>query len=231
MARANAHSLRLDGRGLDRVGRCKGKLLDIGCGNGSFLGMAEQAGWECYGVEPDREAESIAAAQGIKILGSHLDELRGRFDSYFEIVTLNHVIEHVHDPTQTLCDCWAMLKPGGFVWLETPNIDSIGYQIYSRSWRGLEPPRHLVLFNRHALSTCLTNAGFNDIHVLPPRDAVSYTFSRSAYVAAGSLAEGNPAPLSTAENIILKTNMRRARRLVCTNPERSEFISAMAYKS
>jgi len=230
MAGTRAHALRLDGRGLDRVTGCNGKLLDIGCGNGGFLAVAADAGWDCFGVEPDGEAASIASDRGIKILGSQVDELRGRFDGYFDLITLNHVIEHVHDPSQVFRDCLAMLKPGAFVWLETPNINSVGYEIYSRAWRGLEPPRHLVIFNPPALVSCMAVAGFKDIAVLSPRDAVDYTFSRSASIRAGSLAEVDPPPLSTADTASLRANMKKARSLARRDPGRSEFITVVAYK-
>ena len=231
LARTQAHALRLDGRGLDCVESGKGRLLDVGCGNGSFLGVARQAGWECYGVEPDPEAVTVATAQGITVLASSVDELRGMRDENFEFITLNHVIEHVHDPTQTLRDCLAMLKPRGFIWLETPNIESIGYQIYGRCWRGLEPPRHLVLFNRKSLTQCLANAGFIDVKFLPPRDAVGYTFLQSELISAGALPEVDHQGLSVERAKTLKANMKAARRAVRGNANRSEFLTVMAYKS
>lgn len=230
LAKSQAHSLLLDGRGMERMRPDGDKLLDVGCGNGSFLAIAKQAGWNCYGVEPDERAVKIAEADGISILGADLTEIRDRYTEEFKVITLNHVIEHLHDPNQTLRDCWNMLKPGGFVWLETPNIDSVGYDIYSRSWRGLEPPRHLVLFSRNGLMESLTRAGFADIEILAPRDAIAYTFSRSAYASAGSLSEVNPTPLTSAEMDDLKANISRARRLVCIDSLKSEFITAVARK-
>jgi hypothetical protein len=124
-----------------------------------------------------------------------------------------------------------MLKRGGFLWIETPNIDSLGYEIYSRSWRGLEPPRHLVLFTAKSLTLCLANSGFADTRILEPRDAAAYTFLQSALITAGHLSEINPGPLSRSERAEMIGNLWTARRLVKNHPERSEFINTLAYKT
>ena len=230
VARGRAMDARLDGRGLDSLHDVKGNLLDVGCGNGAFLRFANQAGWTCSGVEPDAAAAAVAQSQGATILGSHLADLRGRFEAHFDVITLSHVIEHVHNPEECLKDCWSMLKPGGFLWIETPNIDSIGYEIYSRSWRGLEPPRHLVIFNPAALSGLLCEVGFVNIKVLPPWDHAERLFSLSASIAAGYVAEVEAAPLSKKARKEIDSNVRRAAIAVRKNPDRSEFIRTIAYK-
>jgi len=231
MVRSQAKSLRLDGRGLDVAVDSRGKLLDVGCGDGEFLSLAENAGWQCFGIEPDAAAASVATARGASVIGSHLEDLDDQFDGHFDVITLSHVIEHVHDPIDFCRRCWRMLKHGGFLWIETPNIDSVGYEIYSRSWRGLEPPRHLVLFAAKSLGMCLAHAGFRDVRILEPRDAAAYTFFHSALLSAGHLSEINAGPLSPAQRAELNGNLRAARRLVQSRPERSEFITTLAYKS
>jgi 2-polyprenyl-3-methyl-5-hydroxy-6-metoxy-1,4-benzoquinol methylase len=77
-----------------------------------------------------------------------------QFDSkerVFDAITLSHVIEGVHDQVATLKSCWRLLKPGGYLWIETPNIYSYGHSRYGGNWRGLEPQRHLALFNWRSL--------------------------------------------------------------------------------
>lgn len=84
----------------------------------------------------------------------------GAVESRFDVITLNHVIEHVSDPIELLRSCYRLLKLGGQLWLQTPNIDSLGSRRYGRHWRGLEPPRHLVLFDPVSLRSALHQAGF-----------------------------------------------------------------------
>jgi SAM-dependent methyltransferase len=192
--------------------------------------FATHARWKSFGVEPDAAAAAVARAQGATILGSHIAELRGKFDATFDVVTLSHVIEHLHRPDECLRDCWRMLKSGGYLWIETPNIDSVGYEIYSDSWRGLEPPRHLVLFNPGSLTACVRHAGFTDVKMLPPPNAARMMFTLSASMRAGRAAALEAAPLERHARKALDAQVRRAMQIVNEDPDRAEFIRVIAYK-
>ena len=88
-------------------------------------------------------------------------------------------IEHVYDPVKVVESIYRLLKPGGVFWIETPNIDSFGHDIYGPDWRGLEPPRHLVLFNRTTLINILHQIGFHDVVDAPYRPLCKNTFQQS----------------------------------------------------
>lgn len=95
--------LESQGRNLPKHG--KGRLLDVGCGNGSFLELARQAGWEVVGVDPDPEAVAVACSRGLDVRQgdiSVLDPSKDQFDG----ITMSYVIEHVHDPRTTLAFCY-----------------------------------------------------------------------------------------------------------------------------
>lgn len=134
-------------------------LLDVGCGDGGFLANARTCGWDVLGLEPDPKAAAIAQQRGVPVRIGGLESLAGEVEA-FDVITLSHVIEHLHDPVQALRDCRRLLRPGGQLWLETPNVDSLSHQIFGRSWRGLEAPRHLVLFSPRSLRLALAAAGF-----------------------------------------------------------------------
>jgi SAM-dependent methyltransferase len=137
-------------------------LLDVGCGSGSFLQIAQSCGWTVMGVEPDPKAVAYGREQGLNIVQGSIELFEGQ-ESMFDVITLSHVIEHVHDPVALLRSCHRLLKPNGQIWLETPNIDSLGHSRYGRDWHGLDPPRHLVLFDPQSLIMALHRAGFNKI--------------------------------------------------------------------
>lgn len=153
-------------RHLPRLPAGGGTLLDVGCGDGSFLALARTCGWDVVGLDPDTAAVANAASQGLTVHEGGIEYFAGQ-SNLFDVITLNHVIEHVYEPVKVLEACHALLKPGGQLWLETPNIDSIGHARFKQNWRGLETPRHIALFNRHSLGQALVSAGFPSMHDRP----------------------------------------------------------------
>ena len=136
-----------------------GRVLDVGCGNGSFLAVMQSAGWDIAGLDPDPKAAALATERlGANILAGDLYQASFPRSS-FDAVTLHHVIEHIFDPIETLAECRRILKPGGQVVVMTPNLLSAGHKWFKANWRGLEPPRHLHLFSAKALATAAEMAG------------------------------------------------------------------------
>lgn len=162
-----------------------GRILDVGCGSGDFLAFAAEAGWIAEGVDIDEEAVDIARSFGLAARLARLPEIVAE-PGVYDVITLNHVIEHLHDPIESLRLCYRLLKPGGTVWLQTPNIESIGYAIFRSAWRGLEPPRHLVLFNQRSLHDALRTAGFLRPLRRPRGQYTEYVFPASEAVQTSS---------------------------------------------
>lgn len=159
------------------------RLLDVGCGNGEFLAFATELGWQTEGLDFDPDAVRVARKRGLVVHQGNIEALGGR-SQYYDAITLSHVIEHVHKPIAMLSRCRSLLKPGGLLWLETPNLTSAGYARYGQAWLGLDPPRHLVLFTWSSLRSALNRAGFAEIQVAPPRSAMRI-FAASAAIRMG----------------------------------------------
>jgi 2-polyprenyl-3-methyl-5-hydroxy-6-metoxy-1,4-benzoquinol methylase len=162
-----------------------GRVLDVGCGSGGFLSLAREAGWQVEGIDPDGEAVKTARARDLDVRHGGV-ELLEEFHDHYDVITLNHVIEHVHDPAALLDRLYRALKPGGLLSLETPNLDSLGANRYGRNWRGLEPPRHLTIFDAGALRGLLDKTGFKDIRQHWRGMVVFGVFAESDAIAAGS---------------------------------------------
>jgi 2-polyprenyl-3-methyl-5-hydroxy-6-metoxy-1,4-benzoquinol methylase len=136
-----------------------GRILDVGCGNGGFLMLAQQAGWRVEGLDLDAGAVQAARSRGLEVHHGGIEVL-SKYSACFDVITLCHVIEHVYDPITTLRRLYALLKPGGVLWLDTPNLASLGAMRFGPHWRDLDPPRHLVLFTPSSLMNSLVAAGF-----------------------------------------------------------------------
>ena len=137
----------------------RGKLLEVGCGNGEFLFLMRKAGWEVQGVEPDPVAAKLAEELfAVPVIAGTLAGASLR-DESFDAVTLCHVIEHVYDPIALLRECARVLKPKGKLVVLTPNVESRGHQVFQDSWRELDPPRHVYLFSLETLRRVADRSG------------------------------------------------------------------------
>lgn len=168
-----------------------GKLLDVGCGDGSRLTRMKALGWDVQGQDLDPSA----VAQAREKLGSrvHLGQLRdiGFANEKFDYITLNHVIEHVHDPVDLLSECRRILKRGGVLVAVTPNAKSFGHQYFDSHWRGLEPPRHIHLFSPSAMEAAASRAGFERIRVWTSiANAASFAYGSYVVRSGGRLDQG-----------------------------------------
>jgi 2-polyprenyl-3-methyl-5-hydroxy-6-metoxy-1,4-benzoquinol methylase len=145
--------------GLD--GEHRGRMLDVGCGNGAFLSMMRDAGWDVIGLEPDPEAARVAHEQyALPVTTGSLTDAKFPART-FDVVTLSHVIEHVHEPVALFRECLRLLKPEGSILVETPNMASRGHREFGSSWAALDPPRHLFLYTASSLRTCCERAGLS----------------------------------------------------------------------
>jgi 2-polyprenyl-3-methyl-5-hydroxy-6-metoxy-1,4-benzoquinol methylase len=156
------------------------RFLDVGCGNGSFLLQMQSLGWEVCGVEPDRKSAEQAQVAGLNVRVGYLPEA-ALPELHFDAIMLSHVIEHLHDPVTTLLCCWKLLKPGGTMVILTPNYEASGRIRFERHWRGLETPRHLVLFTENSLWKMMERCGFTVSRISRP-SLSARTMFRTSYL-------------------------------------------------
>lgn len=168
-----------------------GRLLDVGCGNGAFISGMAQRGWQATGLDFDEQA--VAAARrhpNVTVLSGGLTE-QAFADGQFDAITLSNVIEHVPDPKGTFQELERILAPGGRLVVITPNANSLGHKAFGRSWRGLEPPRHLFLFTQEALKSQAEAVGLTRNKVFSTVGAAADMFESSTLLRAPT---GKPPP-------------------------------------
>ncbi|HEX2914875.1 MAG TPA: class I SAM-dependent methyltransferase [Chloroflexia bacterium] len=136
------------------------RLLDMGCGTGTYLATLRSYWQELYGVEVDEEAAQQAKyLEGLKIHTGDL--LSAKFPSnFFDVVVMWHVLEHIANQAEVLLEINRILKPDGYLIIMVPNIASFEFKLFGINWKGLDLPRHLYHFSPTSLKGVLSQTGF-----------------------------------------------------------------------
>lgn len=140
-----------------------GRLLDVGCASGLFLLQARHAGWNVTGIEPN---ETLCEEARKKLSGTgevqHTTLEMSRLQSSFDAITVWDVLEHVPDPQAFLRTCRSLLRAGGYLFLNVPDLDSWPARILGTRWP-LLLPEHLNYFNQKSLTFCAERAALHPI--------------------------------------------------------------------
>lgn len=131
------------------------RLLDIGCGDGTFLLAAKGAGWEVAGTERN---PGPARAEGLDVREA---PERFHFSESFDCITMWHSFEHIPDPLAAISGLSGLLKPGGKLIMAVPDNGGLQAKIFRNGWLHLDVPRHLYHFDAGSLRYCLALAGFS----------------------------------------------------------------------
>jgi 2-polyprenyl-3-methyl-5-hydroxy-6-metoxy-1,4-benzoquinol methylase len=142
-----------------------GKILDVGCGDGSGLLKLKEAGWETYGVEiSDLAAQYARENYDLNVFTGIVEDAMFD-DEFFDAIILSHVVEHLYDPKSTLNEINRILKNGGMLVLGLPNVNSFEAKNFKKYWVGWDLPRHLYHFSPRSIKSLLNKTGFDFIEI------------------------------------------------------------------
>ena len=138
-------------------------LLDIGCGTGDFLTKMKTENWNVVGVEPNIQASQFALNKGVIV---H-QETTNLVSNCYDVITMWHVLEHIHDLDFQISELKRLLAPNGVLIIAVPNFKSYDAKYYGRYWAAFDVPRHLWHFSKSAIKSLFDNPGFKLVQTLP----------------------------------------------------------------
>lgn len=152
---------------IERITRLQhGSLLDIGAGTGAFSFYMQHAGWKVTGLEPDEQARKRAAdLYGMTLLPA--GELFNMSTLSYDVVTMWHVLEHVHDLHGYLQQLSDILSKKGIAFIAVPNYTSYDASVYKQFWAAYDVPRHLYHFSPYSMKLLLSSHSMKVRKIVP----------------------------------------------------------------
>lgn len=135
-----------------------GHILDVGCGTGDFIGYLKSRGYRAMGVEPSIRARELAVSNNAVVIVPSLEAVPAL--GQFDVITMWHVLEHVHDVRETLRKVHARMAPGALFVIAVPDRQSWDAEHYGADWAAYDVPRHLSHFRRKDVRRLLAEQGF-----------------------------------------------------------------------
>ena len=142
------------------------KLLDVGCGTGDFLQIAQKNKWTVSGIEPNEKARAIANTKTSNSV-FEVDHLLKIKPNSFNVITLWHVLEHLPKLDEHISILKSLLKPEGTLIIAVPNYNSYDAKYYKEFWAAYDAPRHLWHFSQSSVSKLVEKEKMKVVKVLP----------------------------------------------------------------
>jgi 2-polyprenyl-3-methyl-5-hydroxy-6-metoxy-1,4-benzoquinol methylase len=135
--------------------KSSGEFIDIGCNTGFFVKAAKENGFNSIGVEIDEIASNQAILLGHNVLKG--DFLNMSFSTKFDVIVLNHVMEHIPDFSKLSAKLDDMLADDGVIFINIPHYHGLISRIMKNKWAALAPFTHVWLHSTTSMRRLFKN--------------------------------------------------------------------------
>lgn len=126
------------------------RVLDVGCGTGDSLAIAKGRGADILGLELDSRCIQVLAKRGIPYFKGSLTDFAENTSQVFDLIIMNQVLEHIHNPTEFVRTASSLLAPSGRIAISSPHFNSLWRLCLKRQWIHWHVPYHVSFFSRHS---------------------------------------------------------------------------------
>lgn len=165
----------------------EGNFLDVGCGLGRHMHLVQPYFSQVDGIELDQVSLNYCREAGLNVYGEPLETL-GLPANTYDVVLLNQVIEHLVDPKAVCAEVFRILRPGGILYIDTPNFSSLSISLFKEHCSVVEGSGHISLFCVKTVLALLHSLGFSELKArtyqtdLFPLDVLTYIFNSKNFV-------------------------------------------------
>lgn len=140
-----------------------GRVLEIGSSTGLMLQILKKLGWQVLGIEISPKAAEFAKKRGVPTIMTHFETTK-LTEEYFDIIILNHTLEHLENPVKVLGKVNTVLKDGGVLFIDVPNFGGLSARILRGKWSYLLPEEHKWHFTLNSLKIILQRNNFQVVY-------------------------------------------------------------------
>jgi SAM-dependent methyltransferase len=139
-------------------------IIDIGAGDGHFIGLAKKNGWNAYATEFDDASVQLCKEKEVIVHKGKLNT-ENYSENYFDVIYSSEVIEHINNPLEEINNFRKILRTGGLVYVTTPNYNSISHKILKNKWNVFNYPEHLCYYTPKTLEKLFVDNGFKKVSI------------------------------------------------------------------